>query len=267
MVEDDLDAFFDEVEEVEEEVKKSLVEQQDTVEKEQRVVTSETKAVNEEQDETGPPSKKSKNVGAASSVVVTVAAAAPTINVTTESMSVSTKSMSMFVPKAAPFSVTNSIPSFTSVGVAMPPTASSTADSQSNFPKASKSVTKRAAAGKTWEDPTLIEWPKNDFRLFVGNLAKDVHTTQVEEAFRNKYTSFAMGRVIYNKADNKSKGYGFVSFLDPRDAARALREMNDSFLGSRPIKVKRGEWQERDFGNVQKRKKQEKKMNKKLGLR
>ena len=263
MADDDLDAFFDEVEEAEEEAKKSIVEVEPCAKIEQGKVKS-----REEEDEDVPPSKKAKVAVAGNApVVVTVAAAAPTINVSAESMS--SLSKPMVVSKVAPISVKNNIPSFTSVGVPsvpIPPTASSTSDPQSNFPKASKNVIKRTAAGKTWEDPTLIEWPKNDFRLFVGNLAKDVHTTQLEEVFRNKYTSFAMGRVIYNKADNKSKGYGFVSFLDPRDAARALREMNDTFLGSRPIKVKRGEWQERDFGNVQKKKKQEKKMKKKLGL-
>jgi hypothetical protein len=32
----------------------------------------------------------------------------------------------------------------------------------------------RKAAGKAWVDPTLSEWPENDFRLFVGDLAKEV---------------------------------------------------------------------------------------------
>lgn len=35
-------------------------------------------------------------------------------------------------------------------------------------------VYKRKGADGTWEDPTLSEWPENDFRLFVGDLAKEV---------------------------------------------------------------------------------------------
>jgi hypothetical protein len=32
----------------------------------------------------------------------------------------------------------------------------------------------RQAAGKRWVDPTLTEWPENDFRIFVGNLGNEV---------------------------------------------------------------------------------------------
>jgi RNA recognition motif-containing protein len=31
----------------------------------------------------------------------------------------------------------------------------------------------------------------------------------------------------------KSKGYGFVSFLDAFEAAKALREMNGKYIGNR----------------------------------
>lgn len=33
-----------------------------------------------------------------------------------------------------------------------------------------KTAVKRVAGGEVWEDPTLADWPDNDFRLFVGNL-------------------------------------------------------------------------------------------------
>ena len=61
----------------------------------------------------------------------------------------------------------------------------------------------RSAAGETWSDPTLAQWPEKDFRLFVGNLAKDLKLNQLEQAFLRK-----------------SRGYGFVSVLDPK-AVRA----------------------------------------------
>lgn len=32
----------------------------------------------------------------------------------------------------------------------------------------------REAAGKRWVDKTLLEWPDNDFRIFVGNLGNEV---------------------------------------------------------------------------------------------
>ena len=123
----------------------------------------------------------------------------------------------------------------------------------------------RSAAGQTWEDPTLTQWPENDFRLFVGNLAKDLKQHHLEEAF-SKYPSFAMARIPTNKTDGKSRGYGFVSVLDPKDCARAIREMDQSWLGSRPIKVKRSEWKDREWKEVQKKGKQEKRYKKRFGI-
>ncbi|EED87815.1 predicted protein, partial [Thalassiosira pseudonana CCMP1335] len=117
----------------------------------------------------------------------------------------------------------------------------------------------RSAAGQTWTDPTLIQWPENDFRLFVGNLAKDLKQHHLEEAF-GKYPSFCMARIMYDRPKGRgggqpheSRGYGFVSLLDPKDCARAIREMDQSWLGSRPIKVKRSEWKDREWKEVKKR--------------
>jgi len=43
----------------------------------------------------------------------------------------------------------------------------------------------------------------------------------------------------------KSKGYGFVSFKDPWDMTKALREMQGKYVGNRPIKVRKSTVQER----------------------
>ena len=32
----------------------------------------------------------------------------------------------------------------------------------------------RTSAGYNWEDPTLAEWPENDYRIFVGDLGNEV---------------------------------------------------------------------------------------------
>ncbi|KAL7540911.1 hypothetical protein ACHAWF_006812 [Thalassiosira exigua] len=123
----------------------------------------------------------------------------------------------------------------------------------------------RSAAGETWTDPTLAEFPANDFRLFVGNLARDLRPHHLEQHF-SKYPSFAMAKIVTNKADGKSKGYGFVSLMDPKDCAKAIREMDQSWLGSRPIKVRLSEWKEREWKEVKKRGKAEKRKKKHFGL-
>jgi hypothetical protein len=44
-------------------------------------------------------------------------------------------------------------------------------------------------------------------------------------------------QVIRGGWNNKSKGYGFVSMMDPFEAARAIREKNGKYLCSRYIAV------------------------------
>ena len=41
-----------------------------------------------------------------------------------------------------------------------------------------------------------------------------------------RYPSFLKAKVIRDKRTGKTKGYGFVSFKDPNDYVRAMREMN-----------------------------------------
>ncbi|KAL3338223.1 hypothetical protein AABB24_030393 [Solanum stoloniferum] len=83
----------------------------------------------------------------------------------------------------------------------------------------------RKAAGLTWEDPTLAEWPENDFRLFCGNLGNEVNDDVLSKTF-SRFPSFNMARVVRDKRTGKTKGYGFVSFSNPSDLVVALKEMN-----------------------------------------
>lgn len=48
----------------------------------------------------------------------------------------------------------------------------------------------------------------------------------------------AQARVIKNRLTHKSLGYGFVSFKDPWDMTKALREMQGKYIGNRPVKVR-----------------------------
>ena len=41
-------------------------------------------------------------------------------------------------------------------------------------PQEKKKPAVRAAAGEVWVDESLAEWPDNDYRLFVGDLAKEI---------------------------------------------------------------------------------------------
>eukprot|EP00201_Polytomella_parva_P020838 CAMPEP_0175042830 /NCGR_PEP_ID=MMETSP0052_2-20121109/2806_1 /TAXON_ID=51329 ORGANISM="Polytomella parva, Strain SAG 63-3" /NCGR_SAMPLE_ID=MMETSP0052_2 /ASSEMBLY_ACC=CAM_ASM_000194 /LENGTH=279 /DNA_ID=CAMNT_0016305735 /DNA_START=1 /DNA_END=840 /DNA_ORIENTATION=+ len=109
--------------------------------------------------------------------------------------------------------------------------------------KASKGLF-RMAGGEKWFDPTLETWPENDFRIFVGDLGNEVNDETLTRAF-SKYSSFAKAKVVRDSRSKKSKGFGFVSFLDGNDFAKALREMNGKYIGNRPCKLTKSNWNER----------------------
>ncbi|TYJ01987.1 hypothetical protein E1A91_A13G193600v1 [Gossypium mustelinum] len=117
-----------------------------------------------------------------------------------------------------------------------------------------KKAIPRKAAGQSWEDPTLAEWPENDFRLFCGDLGNEVNDDVLSKAFA-RFPSFNMARVVRDKRTGKTKGYGFVSFANPSDLAAALKEMNGKYVGNRPIKLRKSNWKERiDYYALQRQK-------------
>jgi RNA recognition motif-containing protein len=118
----------------------------------------------------------------------------------------------------------------------------------SNIPLQNKKFV-RAGGGEVWVDNTLNEWPENDFRIFVGDLGKEVTNESLGKAFQH-YKSFAKAKVVKSKLENKGRGYGFVSFLDPMDCAKAIREMNGKYLGSRPMSIRKSTWKDRDMEEV-----------------
>ena len=44
--------------------------------------------------------------------------------------------------------------------------------------------------------------------------------------------------------------YGFVSFKDPADFTRAIKELNGKYVGSRPIKLSKSNWKDRNIDIV-----------------
>jgi len=72
--------------------------------------------------------------------------------------------------------------------------------------------------------------------IFVGDLSPEIDT----ESLRNAFTPFGEisdCRVVRDPATNKSKGYGFVSFVRNQDASDAIEQMSGQWLGSRSIRT------------------------------
>ena len=258
---DDLDAFFDDVDNAVKEVQEEEATAAKKEDKNDEADTSiATKQPSKDEVEEERPAKRIK---------VSVASSVPVKSIVASSVPVT----SISAPPSG-----HTPPSSMQQAAAIPPqpnnnyTTNNTQQQQQPLPPnnnqnvaKSSDPTKvhvRSAAGTTWQDPTLVQWPTNDFRLFVGNLAKDLKQGHLENHFK-KYPSFHMARVMYNKSDGKSRGYGFVSLLDAKDCAKAIREMDQSWLGSRPIKVKLSEWKDRDWKEVQKKNKYQKSRKKK----
>lgn len=65
----------------------------------------------------------------------------------------------------------------------------------------------------------------DDFRIFCGDLGNDVTDEMLVRVF-GKYPSFQRAKVVRDKRTNKTKGFGFVSFKDPQDFIKAMKEMN-----------------------------------------
>lgn len=71
---------------------------------------------------------------------------------------------------------------------------------------------------------------QDDYRLFCGNLGNEVSGDLLNLSFR-KYPSLLQTHVVRDKRSNKTKGYGFISFSDPEDFLKAMREMNGKYVG------------------------------------
>lgn len=245
---DDLDAFFDEVEEV--------------------------AAAAEEQESTPaePPRKKAKPTV----VGVVVASASEKKKLVPEKKTTPETNNNNMLTVAATSVAAAAPPTAAAVGPMMPPvgplpgganntattTAAAAATNNTTKPKAHV----RTAAGQTWVDPTLDEWPENDFRIFVGNLDPTTTDEQVWQHF-SRYPSLLKARVIRDKRkDNVSKGYAFVSMGNALECAKALRELDQSWLGSRPCRLKRCNAADRDLSQVRKKDKKKQKQQKRMGL-
>lgn len=74
------------------------------------------------------------------------------------------------------------------------------------------------------------------FHIFVGDLSSDVEAQQLREGF-SSFGEISDCRVVKDPQTQKSKGYGFVSFIRKQDAETAISAMNGQWLGGRVIRT------------------------------
>ncbi len=73
-------------------------------------------------------------------------------------------------------------------------------------------------------------------RLFVGGLSRDTSVTALQEAFE-AYGPVADAVVVKDRDTGESRGFGFVTMADRKDAARAMEKLNETVLDGRTIYV------------------------------
>jgi len=71
--------------------------------------------------------------------------------------------------------------------------------------------------------------------IYVGNLSYDFTEEQLREAFA-KFGTVNSARIITNRYNNKSKGFGFVHMPNRAEADAACAALNDADIGGRKIK-------------------------------
>jgi RNA recognition motif-containing protein len=74
--------------------------------------------------------------------------------------------------------------------------------------------------------------------LYVGNLPYDVDDGELKKAFR-KFGTVTSARVIVNKSNGKSKGFGFVTMENDAQCDAAIKGMHGNDLNGRKLVVNR----------------------------
>ncbi len=73
-------------------------------------------------------------------------------------------------------------------------------------------------------------------KLFVGGLSWDTTDEGLRVAFE-QFGSVTEAKVITDRDTGRSRGFGFVTFENPRDGETAITEMDDRELDGRRVRV------------------------------
>jgi len=73
--------------------------------------------------------------------------------------------------------------------------------------------------------------------IYVGNLSSDVKDETIREAFES-FGQVASAKVIKDKTNGESRGFGFVEMITPSQAKTAIKSLNGKKLLGKEISVK-----------------------------
>jgi RNA recognition motif-containing protein len=73
-------------------------------------------------------------------------------------------------------------------------------------------------------------------QIYVGNLNYRMTEESLQELF-TKYGEVVSAKIIKDKYSGRSKGFGFVEMANKDDGEKAIKELNDSEVDGRNIRV------------------------------
>ena len=87
-------------------------------------------------------------------------------------------------------------------------------------------------------------------KLFVGNLSWNTAEEDLRDAFA-RFGEIDECRIITDRETGRSRGFGFITFVDQDCAQTAMAEMNGSEIDGRALNVNEAKEREprRDRGN------------------
>ncbi|HCC71455.1 MAG TPA: RNA-binding protein [Bacteroidales bacterium] len=74
--------------------------------------------------------------------------------------------------------------------------------------------------------------------IFVAKLSYQTTEEKLEQLFQ-KYGEVANAKIIFDKYEGRSKGYGFVEMPNDDEALEAINSLNDTEFDGRQIVVKK----------------------------
>lgn len=77
----------------------------------------------------------------------------------------------------------------------------------------------------------------NEVKVYVGNLPFSMGFEELKKLF-SSCGEITDATVIANKFTGRSKGFGFVTFVNKKDAQKAISELNNKEVQGRNISVK-----------------------------
>ena len=88
--------------------------------------------------------------------------------------------------------------------------------------------------------------------IFVARLSYQTSEDQIRQLFE-EFGEVSSVKIIFDKIEGRSKGYGFVEMMDDEEGKQAIRELNDKEVDGRNIVVKESAPKEQKRDNFRSR--------------